>query len=297
MSEKRALDRRALLRAIAGEIGFADQPAVCRHVLGDAIGDPPGVERVRPIGRDRLQRRRQIRLNEPIAGSPMCRRQVCHTRRPRRESAAWARPHGASPLSPRASDPAIAKALRRELGGRHDDVLPGELAELLMRERHAAHGARHARGEIPGRVRRPSIFPSWPDIHRRRRLSRRDLAIVERRRPPVGRAHDHEAAAAEIAGGWDTSPPSQTRWRPRRQPHCRPRARTSAPRSDAMSDDDTTRPVFEATPRSVGHGLKRPRGRHEQGGGERGGDGKVFAHGRFSGERLTQRAVRVRGAG
>jgi hypothetical protein len=30
-----------------------------------------------------------------------------------------------------------------------------------------------------------------------------------------------------------------------------PRASTAAPRSEAMSDDDTTRPVLEATPRSA----------------------------------------------
>ncbi len=151
VAEERALDRRALLRAIAGEIGFADQAAVCRHVLGDAIGDPAGVERVRPVGRDRLEASRPDpaeRCRSPAAHAPPPGLPYAATEAGKRCIGPPSRTLVVEPARERRRH---REALLRELRGRHDDVLPRQLAELLVRERHAAHGARHARREIAGR--------------------------------------------------------------------------------------------------------------------------------------------------
>ena len=55
VAEEGAADRRALLRLIRREIRLRDEPAVRRHVGGDAIGDPPRVEHIRTVGRDGAQ--------------------------------------------------------------------------------------------------------------------------------------------------------------------------------------------------------------------------------------------------
>ena len=67
---ERAAHRRALLGLVLREVLFGDQPAVGRHVVGDAIGDPSLVERVGTIGRNRAQRLAEILEHEPIAAGP-----------------------------------------------------------------------------------------------------------------------------------------------------------------------------------------------------------------------------------
>ena len=54
-----------------GEIVLADDPAVRLHVLGDPVGDPPSVEGVGPVGRDRAQRASQFAEDDPISLSPL----------------------------------------------------------------------------------------------------------------------------------------------------------------------------------------------------------------------------------
>ena len=143
--------RRALLGLVGGEILLRDQPAVGLHVLGDAIGDPALVEGVGAVGGDRAQRLAEIARARGDRPRPTRRRPACRTRRPTRETApsrpaargsgcARARPTSGSPLG------------QRDAG--HDDVLPRQLAELLVRELEAAHGAGHARREVAGRRQR-----------------------------------------------------------------------------------------------------------------------------------------------
>ncbi len=167
------------------------------HVLGDAIGDPAGVEHVGAAGRDRLQALGEVRQHEPIARGP-CRAIRLAVRGER----CGIRLHRARDFTREAARERRRdhEALRRELRRGRDDVFPRQLAEALVRERHAAHGARHARREIARGREIARDLAVWPEVHRLRRFRGRGLAVVERRRFAASGAHDHESAAAEVAG-------------------------------------------------------------------------------------------------
>ena len=66
-----ALERRAFLRLIRGEILFRDQTAVGLHVRRDQIGDRPFVESVRAAFGDGAQRLAQVGQDETIAFVPV----------------------------------------------------------------------------------------------------------------------------------------------------------------------------------------------------------------------------------
>ena len=193
----RAPDGRALLGLVGGEIGFRDDPAVGLHLLGDAIGNPAFVEGVGAAVSDRAEGLCQVGLNEPIAFLPFAAAGLAEG-----SDRGGKRRHRARHL---AVEPARESCRHREALGEADrrrhDVLPRELAELLVRELHAPHRARHARREIAGGGEAPNDLSVGSEIHRRRRRERRLLAVVERRHVAGRRADDHEAAAADVAGG------------------------------------------------------------------------------------------------
>ena len=245
----------ALLRLIRGEVRLGDDAAVappCPRRC-DRRSSPC---RTRPARRSRSPCRLFARSgqHEPIARGPRAAARLA-VRGDRRGE----RLHAARPLrssSPRASDADITKPFAASIGGRHDDVLPRQLAEALVRERHAAHRARHARRQIARRGQRASIFPSAPEVHRRRGLARarsRDSRTSWPRRravrttmnppPPMLPANGCVTASAKaVATAASTALP--------------PAASTPAPRSDAMSDDETTSPVRLPTPSSLGTGCE-----------------------------------------
>ena len=64
-----AADRRPLLRGIGREVRFRDEAAARAHLLGDEPGRLPLVEAVGALGGDALERPREIRLLEEIAGA------------------------------------------------------------------------------------------------------------------------------------------------------------------------------------------------------------------------------------
>jgi len=82
---------------------------------------------------------------------------------------------------------------------RRDEILPRQVAEAVVRELQAANGAGHARGEIAF-VGQVDVDLAVAQIHRARGFAGRLLAVVECRDLAVGGAHDHESAAADVAG-------------------------------------------------------------------------------------------------
>jgi hypothetical protein len=69
-----------------------------------------------------------------------------------------------------------------------------------VRQGEAAHRAGHPGREVPGRRQAAIDLPLGVEIHRLRAGERRALAVVERGRPAVWGADDHEAAASDVAG-------------------------------------------------------------------------------------------------
>ena len=102
---------RAFFRLVGGEIRLRDQAAVGLHVLGDPIGDPALVERVRPIVGDRAQRLAEIREDEPIALGPL---------------AAAGLPYAATDAGNGAIAPATSRLRLRASAGGEREALRGE---------------------------------------------------------------------------------------------------------------------------------------------------------------------------
>ena len=138
----------------------------------------PRVERVRAVGGDGSQRLAEIREDDAIAGGPLAAARLAVRRDGRGESAHRAGHFAVQAARERGRH---REALLGQLGGRQDDVLPRQLAELPVRARHAAHGARHAGRQIARRRERSIDVAVLADVHRRRRLARRGLAVVEGR--------------------------------------------------------------------------------------------------------------------
>ena len=61
-------DRRDPVGVMRGEVGRRQQAAALLHVGGDRLRDRPAVERVAPATRNRVERRREARVLEDLAG-------------------------------------------------------------------------------------------------------------------------------------------------------------------------------------------------------------------------------------
>ena len=163
-----AAHRRALLGLVGGEIVLRDEPAVRLHVVGDAVGNPSLVERVGAAVADRAQRLRQVGQDQPVACRPFAaaRLAVGRDRRGKRR-------HRSLHLAVEAAGE--ARREREAVRERHrwgDDVLPRQLAELLVR---AARGRARCRARPARDSRRRSgarsIFAVGAEVHRPRRLA------------------------------------------------------------------------------------------------------------------------------
>ncbi len=133
-----AFDRCAFLGLVSGEISLRDNPAVRLHLFSDAVGDPSFVEGVGAAVGDGTEGLGQVGLDEPIAFLPFA-----AARLPEGSDRSGKGSHRARHL---AVEPACESCRHREALGEADrrrhDILPRQLAELLMRELHAPHRAR-----------------------------------------------------------------------------------------------------------------------------------------------------------
>ena len=188
---------RALLRFVLREILRGDEPAVLLHVTRKGFGNPPRVERVGSVVGNRLERLAEIGEDDPVSLLPVAPAGLAVGRDRRRvlaHRAAQLRVEVARQI--RVQHEAVARERHRGL----DQPLPRQRAQLGVRERKAAHAARHTRREVAVRRQRAVDVAVGAEIHRRRRRAGSLLAEVERARRAVGHPHDDEAAAADVAG-------------------------------------------------------------------------------------------------
>ena len=174
-------------------------PPLCLHGGDDLLGERALVERARAAVGDRLQRRREIGLHQRVAARQ--RRAVAfeknlRRRRPAREPRLRARQRIGEIVLDR-------EALARQRDRGRDQLRERELARavLLMRERQPRDRAGHADAERRiARLLRIG-FALLVEEHVARHRGGRGLAIVDRDRLVArGEMHQHEAAAADIAG-------------------------------------------------------------------------------------------------
>ena len=198
------LGRRALGRAVAGDVGLGDQaasPVVVgsrrgRRALrgvGDRLGDRAAVEALRAVARDPLVRARHVRVAQGRAD--VLRRAVGIEvdRRGRRDVVEEVDVRRGL-VEERLVD---LKAAAGDVDARFQRLAQRLGAVALERVLPRRHRARHARGQpAPARVgerQRRTVLEERVRTHRRSR----GLAPVDRRHLAVTRADDHEPAAAD----------------------------------------------------------------------------------------------------
>jgi hypothetical protein len=186
-------------RGVASEVAARHASARLAHRRHDLVGDRAGIEGARAVARDRLERRRQVALHQPVA------------RRGRgavglEEDPGRGRPARQPRLREQQRVDQVVldrDAVARERERRRDQVGERELARAgaIERDRQARDRAGHADPEpaLARFFRIGRAVGAEKDVGRR--VARRGLAIVDRQVLVVLRQmHQHEAAAAEITG-------------------------------------------------------------------------------------------------
>src|SRR5207248_8706147 len=173
-----------------GEVLRGEVAAVRFHRAHDAFRGDAAIKIAR-VAREARQHRGELRLHEAVAfalaaeDAPAL-RELLHPQRVFGREAA---------LEVLADD----EAVRSELARRLDELAPRQLAVAFVREREAGHGA----GDAAGAIAEDRVFgdvAARVEVHVSRGRGGGDLAIVDGLALPVRRPHEHEAAAAEVAG-------------------------------------------------------------------------------------------------
>ena len=194
-----AAQRRTLDRLVVPEVLGRHQSAGGLHGFGDALRNDTFIKCARTAARDRVERARQIGLNEAVAGlqhAAVAAQEDFRRRRPARQLVAH--------IGQRVG----VVVLDRDAVARHHDGWGDQLGErefagavFLQGQRKAGHRAGHAdrRAEI-ARLTRIG-FTLGIQVGLARGRGRRRLAIIDGELFfAIGEMDDHEAAAADVAG-------------------------------------------------------------------------------------------------
>ena len=154
-------DRIEPVRRVSAEVRFGQQPVAAFHVLGDRPRDRTAVERVAATLRDRLQRCRQPRIREDLAGR---RRPAARKERSRRGGVARQRGLGTLPLH--GNDLAHREAIPRISDRRLQRLCERDRAVLREQLAPAVHDAGDAHGQLS--TVRDVVELAPPELVRRR---------------------------------------------------------------------------------------------------------------------------------
>ncbi len=193
-----AAHRRALDGAVVSQIVGGHHAARGLHGRGDFVRDRPLVEGARALARDRLERLREIALDQTVAGRHRAAVGFEENLR-RRGPARQPRVLVGQRLRPVVGE---GEAVARHRNRRRDQIGQRETAGavFVLGQREAGDGAGHADGKrgiarflrigIALRIEKAFGVDA----------ARRGFAIIDRGVVAIGEVDHHEAAAAEIAG-------------------------------------------------------------------------------------------------
>ena len=187
----------APLGPVSLQVLVANEAVAALHLGDEQIRRSAGVEAVAALVAHALQRRRQVRLPEHVAGGVGAAVGLGEL--------GLAGGVAFEPL------PVPGELARQVLGEREtvlrqpdrrrERLLPRQRAVPRQHREQAVHRARHADRQVRGRGAPGHHVAVRVQVHVAAGPSGRDFAVIVHGDAPVGQAQHHEAAAAEVAGG------------------------------------------------------------------------------------------------
>ena len=188
-------DRLAPDRPVGREVLVGDEPASALHLRDDEVGHPTAVEPVGAGVADRLQRGREVGLQQRGADRG---RRAARAGSSRARRGSWRAARCRSRMEWLRYSSTTKPSRARRIAGRITES-NGSRPSARWASTSPAARARHAGREVAGDAQLGRLADGV-EVHVARGAARRGLPVVERAHRAVGRADHHEPAAADVAG-------------------------------------------------------------------------------------------------